>query len=155
MRARQFRHRSVVVLNIFNSHRTGVPGNVVRAGKNDHNFRMQIDHVLPETHQHLRRSLSSYAAVDVSLAGEIFVEMPDVGDGISEEDNAILAGRGRFEGGIGFAVAGELSEIVSEDRNARGAVLVEPSESGGRNGGLGLGRLRGLLGDAGNCEEQD
>ena len=48
-------------------------------------------------------------------------------------------GRGRLEGGVGVPVAGELAVIVSEDRDARGPVLVEAGEAGGGNGGL-LGR---------------
>jgi hypothetical protein len=52
---------------------------------------MKVDHVA-EADKHLRRGQASDAAVDVGLARKIFVEMPDVGDGISEEDDAVLAG---------------------------------------------------------------
>src|SRR6185312_3699364 len=79
------------------------------------------------------------AAVEVGLAGERVFELPDIGDGISEEDYAVLLGRGRLEGGVGVAVAGQLAVVVGEDRNARGAVLIETGEARGGNGGL-LGR---------------
>ncbi|MGB5153889.1 MAG: hypothetical protein WBN74_09600 [Candidatus Sulfotelmatobacter sp.] len=40
--------------------------------------------------------------------------MPDVGDGVAEEDYAILARRRRLEGGVGGAVAAEFAEIVAQ-----------------------------------------
>ena len=133
---RQFRQGGIVGLDVFQAHGAGVSGNVVGAGQNDHHFGMQVDYILAEAHQHLRRGLSADAAVEVGLAGEIVFELPDVGDGIAEEDDAVLAGRGRLEGGVGVAVAGELAVVVGEDRNARGPVLVETGEAGGGNGGL-------------------
>jgi hypothetical protein len=61
---------------------------------------MKIDYILAEADQHLRRGLASDAAVDVGLAGKIFVEMPDVGDGVAEEDDAVLAGAGGFRAAL-------------------------------------------------------
>ena len=97
---------------------------------------MQVNYILAEAHQHLRRGLPADAAVEVGLAGERVFELPDIGDGISEEDDAVLSGRGRLEGGVGVAVAGELAVVVGEDRDARGPVLVEAGEAGRWDGGL-------------------
>src|SRR5579863_1986574 len=139
----QFGERGVVSFDIFEAHGAGVAGDVVGAGEDDDDFGLQGDYVLAEADQHLRGGLASDAAVEVGLAGEIFVEVPDVGDGIAEEYDAVLAGRGRLEGSVGVAVAGELSEIVGENGDARGPVLVEAGESGGRDGGR-CGLRRGL-----------
>ena len=136
---RQFRQGSIVGLDVFQAHGAGVAGNVIGAGQNDHHLGMQVNYILAEAHQHLRRGLPADAAVEVRLAGERVFELPDIGDGISEEDDAVLSGRGRLEGGVGVAVAGQLAVVVGEDRNARGPVLVEAGEAGGGNGGL-LGR---------------
>ena len=115
---------------------------------------MQINYILTETDQHLRRGLSADAAVEVRLAGEIFLKLPDVGDGIAKEDDAVLAGRGRLEGGIGVAVAGELAEVVGIDGDARGPVLIEAGKAGGGNGGLLLGRSHGGKQQGGNERNQ-
>jgi len=70
-------------------------------------------------------------------------------------DNAILAGRGRFEGGIGFAVGASCPKSSGRS-NARGAVLVEPSESGGYGmADLGWGDCADSWATPENCEEQD
>ena len=50
----------------------------------------QVDDVGAEANQHLGRSLSADAAIDVGLAGEGLVELPDVGDGVAHEDDAVL-----------------------------------------------------------------
>jgi len=52
----------------------------------------------------LRGGLTSDAAVDVGLAGEILIEVPNVGDGVAEEDDAILSGRGRGQFFVGFVI---------------------------------------------------
>ena len=97
IRPRQFRQGSIVGLDVFEAHGPGVSGNVIGAGQNDNHFGMQIDHILAEADQHLRRGLPADAAVEVGLAGEIVLELPDVGDGIAEEDDAVLARRRRLE----------------------------------------------------------
>ncbi len=107
---------------------------------------MQINYVLTETDQHLRRRLPADAAVEVRLAGKIFLELPDVGDGIAEEDDAVFARSWRFEGGVSIPIAGELSEVVSEDGDASGPILVKAGKAGGGNRGLLLGRGGRLLG---------
>ena len=88
--------RRVVRFDIFKAHGAGVAGNVVGSGENDNHLGMKINHVLAEADEHLRRGLASDAAVEVGLAGKILVEMPDVGDGVAEEDDAVLARRGRL-----------------------------------------------------------
>ena len=97
---------------------------------------MQIDHILAKADQHLGRGLPVDAAVDVRLAGKIVFQLPVVGDGVAEEHDSILAGRGRLEGGVGLAIAFEFSEIVGVDGDARGAVLIEIGGAGGRDAGL-------------------
>ena len=62
--------------------------------------------------------------------------MPQVGDGVTEKDDEALAGRGRLEHGVGLAIADQLAEVVGEDRDARGAVLIKAGVTGGRDAGL-------------------
>ena len=107
--ASDFGHGGVVRLDIFEAHRTGVAGDVIRAGEDHNNFGLQVDNILAEADQHLRRGLASDATVDVRLASKILVEMPDVGDGVAEEDDAALAGRGLLQSGVGVAVAREFT----------------------------------------------
>src|SRR5258706_6604810 len=118
-------HGCVVRFDVFEPHWARVSGDVVGAGENDHHFRMKLDHVLPEANEHLRRRLASDAPVDVRLAGKIFVEMPDVGDGVAEEDYAVLVGSGGLEGGVGLAVAGEFTEIIEQRGRLRLAPLLK------------------------------
>ncbi len=70
----------------------------------------------------MRCGLASDATVDVGLAGKIFVEVPQFGDGVAEEDDAVLAERRRFEGGVGGAIAAEFAEIVAQRSRLRFAV---------------------------------
>jgi len=53
-------------------------------------YGMQIDHILTETHQHLWRSLTTNTAVDIRLARGNNCRASAVGDGVSEEDYAVL-----------------------------------------------------------------
>ena len=139
-------HGSVVGFDVFDALGPGVAGDVVGASENDDDFGLEVDDVLAEADEHLRSSLSTDAAVDISLAGEIFVELPDVGDGISEEDDAVLIRGGRLEGSIGRAVAAEFSEVIAKDGSFVSAVLFE-SLLGSE---LGL-----LLGKGGEGEEKN
>ncbi len=97
---------------------------------------MKLDHVLAEADQHLRRGLASDAAVEVGLTGKIFIDLPEVGDGVAEEDDAVLADAGGLEGGVGVTVAGEFAEIIGVDCDAGGSVLIEAGVAGGGDGGL-------------------
>ena len=45
--------------------------------------------------------------------------MPDIGNRVAEKDHPTLSGRGRLERGVGVAVAGELTEVIGEDGDAR------------------------------------
>src|SRR5260370_1196978 len=112
-RVGQRRHGSVVRFDIFEAHGAGGSSDVIGAGENDHNLGMKINHVLPEADEHLRRGLASDAAVDVGLAGKVFLKMPDVGDRVAEEYGAVLARRRRLEGGGGLAIAGEFAQGVA------------------------------------------
>ena len=89
---------------------------------------MQIDHVFAEAHQHLRGGLAADAAVDVVLAGERLVELPDVGDGIAEEDHALFAGRWGAEFDVVVVVARQLAVVVHQ--HARVALAVEFEAAG-------------------------
>src|SRR5258708_4599860 len=119
----KFGHGSVVRFDIFEAHGAGVSSDVIGAGESDQNLGMKINHVLPEADEHLRRGLASDAAVDVGLAGKVFLKMPDVGDRVAEEYGAVLAGRRRLEGGVGLAIAGEFAEVVAKGGSFGGAVL--------------------------------
>src|SRR5271154_5559006 len=99
---------------------------------------MKIDHILAEADEHLRRRLASNAAVDVRLARKIFVEMPDISDGVAEKDGTILARSGRLDRGVGGTVAAEFAEVVAQRERLRVAVFL--------SGLVGSKRLRCLLG---------
>src|SRR4029077_7325799 len=103
---------------------------------------------LPETNQHLRRGLPADAAVDVRFARKILVEMPHVGDGVAEADDVVPAGHRWLEGGVGGAIAGELSEVVAQRSCFGVAPLFERFLSGGSSGLLSGVRGR-RLGDGG------
>ncbi len=128
-------------------HGPGIAGDIVGPREDDDDLGLQIDHILAEAHQHLRRGLPSNAAVHVRLARKIFVEVPDVGDRVAEKHNAVLPGRRRLQRGIGVAVALQLAIVIGEDGDARGAVLIEPGKAGGGNAGR---RLWCLLSDSRN-----
>jgi hypothetical protein len=66
---------------------------------------VQLDHILTKAHQHLRSGLPVDAAVDVRLAGKIIRELPIVGDGVAEEDDAILSRLRESQRRIGVAIA--------------------------------------------------
>jgi len=51
---RQFRHGSVVSLNILQRHRTGIAGNVIRSRQNHDNFGSESEDILAEAEQQLR-----------------------------------------------------------------------------------------------------
>src|SRR5580704_2327585 len=123
--AREFCHGLQVAFDLSQRHRTRVPGDVVSTGKNDDGFGPQIDDVRPEANQHLRRSLSANAAIDVGLAGEVLLELPDVGDRVAHENDACLIFRRGSELGVGFAIATEVAEVVHPKLDQTLAVLLE------------------------------
>ena len=93
-------HGGEVVFDHFGGGWAGVAGDVVGAGKDDHHGGFEVDDVLLEAYEHLRRGLAADAAVDVGLAGEegagVGAASPVVGDGVAEEDDALFTGgRGR------------------------------------------------------------
>jgi len=79
----------------------------------------QLDRVLAEAHQHLRRGLSADAAINVSLAGKIFIQLPKVGDGIAEEDHTIFPGCRRLQIHICPAITSQFSKVIFQRRKFR------------------------------------
>ena len=69
---------------------------------------------MAKAYEHLGCGLPADAAVDIGLVAKIFIQLPQVGDGIAEEDHSLLTYGGRFEGGIRLAVAVEFAEIVAQ-----------------------------------------
>src|ERR1700692_310044 len=94
---------------------------------------MKLNHVLPKADEHLRRGLSADTTIDVGLARKIFIEVPKVGDRVAEENDAVLAGRGRLERGVSFTKARELTKVVGKNRDSRSPVSVQTGIAGGRN----------------------
>jgi hypothetical protein len=80
---------------------------------------------LARSAQHLGGGLAGYASVDQLVAAEVSVQVPEVGDGISEEDDAGESAEGR-EFGVGFGVAvevvgvGVVGELAAALRFERG-----------------------------------
>jgi len=72
------------------------PGSVC-ARENHHRSRVQMDHILLESHKHLRSGLAADAAVDVGLAGKEVAcpvrPSPAIRDGIAHKHNPPLARR--------------------------------------------------------------
>jgi hypothetical protein len=119
---------------------------------------MQINHVLAEAHQHLRRGLAADATVDVRLARKILIEMPDVGDGVAEEHDARLVRRRRRQRSVGLAIARQLAVVVGEDRDTPRPVGIKPGEARGGDAGswnqLRGRRLCGLPGESGKGNDR-
>ncbi len=67
VRLSQIDHRPKVVLRHLRSHRPRIPRHIVRPGQNHHRRRMQVDHILPEPHHHLRSRLPANPAVHITL----------------------------------------------------------------------------------------
>jgi len=62
--------------------------------------------------------LSADATVDIRLAGKILGDMPTVGDGVAEEDDAVFSVCGCGEGCVGRAVTCEFAEVVHVKRRS-------------------------------------
>src|SRR5205807_9160729 len=95
MQGREFGEGGVVGFDFVECHGASVAGDVIGAGEDHDDFWLQVDDVLAKTHEHLWSRLATDAAIDVGLAGKGFVEVRHVGDGVSEEDYAVVAGRRR------------------------------------------------------------
>src|SRR5208283_5363713 len=129
MRLRQLGHGRVVRLDLFIAHAPCDSGNIVGSRQHDEHLGMQIDYVLAKAHQHLWRGLPIDAAIDVRFARKIVRQLPVVGDGIADEDDAILSGRWLSKRSVGFAIAFQFAEIVGVYGDARGAVLIETGKT--------------------------
>jgi len=66
IRLRQIDHRPKVILRHLRSHRPRIPRHIVRPRQNHHRNRMQIDHILPEPHHHLRSRLPADPAIHIT-----------------------------------------------------------------------------------------
>src|SRR4029077_19657362 len=91
VRSGQIGHGRVVRLNVLVAKRPGGAGKVVGSCQNYHGFGVQVDHVLAEAEQHLRRGLAADAAIDVGLAGKRLIELPALSNGVTEENDALLS----------------------------------------------------------------
>jgi hypothetical protein len=111
MRVRQLDHRADIVLRLLRGHRAGIAGNVVGARHDVYHRRMEIDHVLPETDQHLRRGLAADAAPDPLGREEAGRHVgPILGDRIAHEDDARMLGIGH-ELPVSLSVSGEVGPV--------------------------------------------
>ena len=114
VRRGELRDGGDVLLDVGVGHRTGVAGDVVGAGEQDDDLRLQGEHVGAQPDEHLRRRLPADAAVDVALPGEeaaIALVVPRVGDRIAEEHDVDLRARPADRGGV-VAVARELRPVT-------------------------------------------
>ncbi len=98
----------VFVVGVAEVHR-----DVIDSGEKDEGTCADVQHVRPETEQHLRGDFSADAPADEAGPLEEFRPLagPAVGDGIPVQDDA-GALRG-FEGGIGFRIAAEMENFLS------------------------------------------
>ena len=88
----KFYHRNDVAEGFVDVERAVVLSAVVCAGVNYYNIGMKVNYVLAEAQEKLRRCLAADTAVDIVVNAEKIGMMvaPEVGDGISEEDNPEL-----------------------------------------------------------------
>ena len=84
---------------------------VVGAPEHDYRGRLQADHVGLHATQHLSADLAADAAIQEIAIGEIFVKVPDVGDGVAQEHDAGLAGHGRADAGVLVGIAREIVAV--------------------------------------------
>jgi hypothetical protein len=88
-------HRHDVVARILGRHRTRVVGDVIRAGHDVHDLRLERDDVGMHSHEQLRRCLRADAAPDVSARQELRIgARPPFRDRIAKEYRAHLRARG-------------------------------------------------------------
>jgi len=82
-------HGHHIVYHPVGLHPIGVVGHIVGAGHDDHRLGMQLDHVVGEPHQHLRRGLTADATpTKVVLAEKAgMIVSPVLSDGIAHEDH--------------------------------------------------------------------
>lgn len=112
-----------VLCDHLNGLRTGIAGDVIRAGEHDQRDGFEIDDIRKHADQHLSCRLAADAPVDVGLAGEGFGEAPTVGNGIPQENDAAGVGRQGFEALVVGMVATELIpilELIGEALRRRG-----------------------------------
>ena len=89
---------------------TGILRYVVRPAADDDHLRVQVQHVGPEAHEHLRGGLPADAAAHITAGGEK-VRMrldPQFGDRVAHEHHR---GRGR-ELRIGFGIAAVVGPVA-------------------------------------------
>jgi hypothetical protein len=105
-------------------------GQVVGPAVNDDDARLERNHVLSKSHQHLRRRLADDAAIHVRLAAEELRARlaPQLGDLVAEKDHALFAWSGRRQLAVLAAVPGQPGPIA-EDVAIPGELLLE---GGGR-----------------------
>ena len=95
----QLAHRLEVALDLFIRHGTGIAGDIVGAGQDHHDLRLEIDHVGPEAQEHLRCRLPADASIEIWLARKesaVTWLLPAVGDGVAHEDHTRFSRRRRL-----------------------------------------------------------
>ena len=151
MQSCQFGHGFQVAFDLGQRHRAGIAGDVIGAGENDDDLWVEVDDVRTKANEHLRCGLPADAAVNVGLAGERLVELPDVGDGVAHEDDAVFVGVAQAKLGVGLTIAAEIAEIIHPLLDESLAILLKVLH------GFDC-FVAGLLGEydcgeQGNCEE--
>ena len=121
MRLCQLGHGGQVALNGLQRHLSRVARNVIRPGQQHHNLGLQGNHILPEAHQHLRRSLSADSAVEIRPPGKERAHLrpfrldgaaPALGDRVTHEDHTALTRRGCRHLGVGLAEASQFGPVT-------------------------------------------
>jgi hypothetical protein len=100
------------VLDHFERLRTRVTRDVVRAGQDDEDLRVEVDHVGIHADQHLRRRLAADAPVHVRLSREVLRQAPPVGDRVAHEDHALRIGGLLLQLEVGRVIASELVPVL-------------------------------------------
>ena len=89
---------------------TGIPGYVVRPAADDDHLRVQVQHVGPEAHEHLRGGLPADAAAHITAGGEkVGMRLdPQFGDRVAHEDDLRIAHLA-----VGLLEAAEVRPVLS------------------------------------------
>ena len=134
-------HRGQIGYDVLIAHRTGVTGDVVRSGEDHDRLGAQFNHVLPKAHQHLRRRLAADTAIHVGAVSEIVLQLPDVGNRVTEKHDAAFRRCSFGQHIVGRTIARELPKVVREHRDPRRAIVVQSGKAGRRNSRRGYGLL--------------
>jgi hypothetical protein len=122
MMLRQLGHGHHVLLNHLRCGGARVSRNVIDAGQQNHGSGLEVDHIGIHPNQHLRSGLAADPAIYVRLPRKVLVELPEIRNGISQENHAVCVERLPLQFLVRHMIPAELVPILKLIRKALGAV---------------------------------